>query len=128
MFFQRFPFDWRSPFGFLVAIAIQYVMVTYFLVIAAPILIMVIASYLYCIAVSKIVKRGLLHINRNAQAKEIDQSTLLEQIIESLKMYSCMKQLSATITFCIAINANNLTPSFPDGSPIFQIFFNISAQ
>lgn len=103
-------------------------MVTYFLVIAAPILIMVIASYLYCIAVSKIVKRGLLHINRNAQAKEIDQSTLLEQIIESLKMYSCMKQLSATITFCIAINANNLTPSFPDGSPIFQIFFNISAQ
>lgn len=92
-FIRRFPWNWKNPFGFLIAIAIQNALFSYALMIGACLVAFGIGAYLYEIAVSNCIKGSLFAINRNTQAKA-DQSILLEQFIEFLKLHSNAKQLS----------------------------------
>lgn len=89
----RFPFDWQNPFGFAMAIAIQYAMISYGLTIGGCVLVLAISAFFYGIAVSKCIKISLFTIQRSAQTK-IDQSILLQQMIELFEMHSSAKQLS----------------------------------
>lgn len=68
-------------------------MITCALTIAAPLIALPIASYLYCSVLSKVIKGSLFFINRSSQAKKPDQSTLLDQIIEFLELHANAKQL-----------------------------------
>lgn len=73
--------------------AMLYTMILFGLRISACVLALAIASYLYAIALSKVVKGCLFSIHRSAQAKT-DQATLLDQAIEFLEVHSSAKQLS----------------------------------
>lgn len=114
---NRFPFDWQNPFGFLVAIALQYALTTYTFMIASPIIAMAIASHLYAIALSKVIKGSIFFINRSAQAKKTDQSICLEQIVEFLELHSSAKQLSRKSIKCSFVCPRALT--------LFLLFFQI---
>lgn len=89
----RFPFDWKTTFGFMGAMAIQYLMFLCGMRIGACALILAAGSYLHGIAISKCIKGSLFAINRNAKSKA-NRSHLLEQIIEFLQLHSNTQQLS----------------------------------
>lgn len=91
---HRFPIEWRNPFGFLIAISTQCTMFSYGVTISAYILSLGGGAFLYALVSSKVMKGGLLAINRRARA-ESDQTVLLEQIVEFLKFHSSTKELSA---------------------------------
>lgn len=90
---QRLPFDWKNPFNFLIAIAIQCAMLLCGLSIGSCVLAFTIGSYFYAIGLSKTVTGILFSFNRNIQSKA-DRSILLEQLIEFLGFHSRSKQLS----------------------------------
>lgn len=91
--FRRFPFDWKNPVGFLIAISIQYTMFKYGSRICTCFFALSIGSQLYAIALSKAIKGSLLSINQNNQAKS-DEPILLEQINEFIELHSNAQQLS----------------------------------
>lgn len=97
---ERFPFNWQNPFGFSIAIAMQYAMLTYEFAIAAPLLSVPIASYLYGIALNKIIKGSLFAINRSIRAEKTDQFSFLKQIVEFIDVHSSANQLSESIIDC----------------------------
>lgn len=72
---------------------IEYIGISYILTIAACVISLAIASYLYGIALSKIIKGSLFNISRNTRVKT-DQFIFTEQIIEFLDLYSSEQQLS----------------------------------
>lgn len=84
----------------MIASGIQFAMLTYAFTINAPLITMSIASYLYAIALSRIVKGSLFAINRSSnRAEKLDRSILLEQIIEFLEVHSSAKQLSGKLIY-----------------------------
>lgn len=89
-FSRRFPFDWRNPVGFMIAMTTQYVMFLYGIKVPACVLALSIGSYLYSIALSKDVKGSLFMFKRNIQSKA-DQSLLLEQLAEFIDLHSNAK-------------------------------------
>lgn len=91
--FERFPFDWRNPLGFFIAISIQYTVATHLLAICACVMNLAVGSFLYAIGLCDFIKGYLLSINQNARARA-DPSILLEQLTEFLEMHSSLKQLS----------------------------------
>ena len=93
---QRLPFDWRNPFGFLVAIAIQYVMLSYTLIVAAVMMTLAIGAYLFGMAASKCIKGSLFNISRNIKARR-SRKHVMKQVIEFVEFHSTVKQLSETV-------------------------------
>lgn len=90
---RRFPFDWRNPHGFLIAVVMEYVIFSYEFAIAALVIAMAIASYVYCTAFCKIIRESLISIKQRAHAK-IDRPEFLKQIVEFFDVHSSAKQLS----------------------------------
>lgn len=97
---QRFPFDWKNPIGYLIAIAIEYVMAWYLLVIGAVLIPLAIGSYLYLMALSKCVKGALFAVSQCTNGTKTNQE-ILERIIEYAELYSRVKQLSLTFFKCL---------------------------
>lgn len=91
----RFPFVWKNPFGFLAVSTMEYVMFLQGMKIGACILVLGIGSFLYAIALSKIIKKILFAINRNTQCDKIDSSIFVEQIVEFMELHLSAQQLSA---------------------------------
>lgn len=93
MFILRLPFDWRNPFGFSIAFAIQYATLLYATKIGVCALTLGIGSYILAIASSKCIKGSLFAIGRSIKA-ESDRSCILDQLIEFIDFHSRVKQLS----------------------------------
>lgn len=89
----RFPFDWKNPWGYLIAVGIQYIGHGYILLVTACVLIYGIGGYMLSIALSKSIKVNLYSINQNA-GDENHRKYLMEQFIEFFECHSRMKQLS----------------------------------
>lgn len=90
---ERFPFDWKSPFEYLMAMAIQIIATTYSFTIAACILSLSVGFTLFLFAMSKVAKISVICINQKAGDKTA-RKRILEQLIEFLEFHSRMKQLS----------------------------------
>lgn len=90
---DRFPFDWKNPVGYLIAVTFQYFKELYLLRIAACALVLAIGCYLISIAMSKSLKVSLFGINHTAGDKS-ERKRLMERLIEFLEFYSRAKQLS----------------------------------
>lgn len=95
---HRFPFNWKNPVGFLVAISIQYTITAYGLTFCACVFGLAVGCFLYVIALNKIIKASLFNFSQNTRAK-IDQIILLEQLIEFIELHSGAKQLSRINNF-----------------------------
>lgn len=96
---NRFPFDWRNPTGYLIAILLQTTMVASVMNDFSASWLFMVAMFLYLRALSKDLKRSVKHINRNAKMKE-SRSRILEQLTESLEFFWRLKTywLSCTIS------------------------------
>lgn len=90
---HRLPFDWQTPFGYFIAIAMQYVMVLYMLMLGAFFISLAVGSYVYMVAANKCTKCSLSSINRNAITDHANQNGLLEQFIELIRFQSAEKEL-----------------------------------
>ena len=87
---SRLPFDYRNPFGYLVAIGIQLMLLWYSDMIGGCVIALACGSYLCAIDGSKCIKESLFSITRNAN----NRNDLMEQLIEYIQFHSHMKQLS----------------------------------
>lgn len=95
---KRLPFDWRNPFGFLVANTIQCVMLSYALLIGACALVLAIGGFLYIIELSKCIKHRLFALGPRTDAKT-NLTCILNQLAEFIELHSNVKQLTESIFF-----------------------------
>lgn len=89
----RFPFDWQNPFGFFVAIAIEYGICLYMAVIGAGVLVLAIGCYLYAVRMAECIKVLLFDITQSAGA---DETNLMKQLVDFIEFHSRAKQLSSS--------------------------------
>lgn len=89
----RFPFDWKNLLGYLIAISLECMVISYAMLIGTGTLTFGVASYSYLIASSKCIKGSLFAIGRctNDKAKQ----HILDRFIEFMQFHSQAKQLSA---------------------------------
>lgn len=92
-FIQRFPFDWKNPFGYFVAIELLYLISSSALFIVGCVLAIGVGNLLFAIAMSKSLKVTLYSINQKAYDKS-DRKCFVEQLIELIEFHSIVKQLS----------------------------------
>lgn len=89
----RFPFDTKYPFGYLIGIFIQYILVMYASFIMACSASIGIGSYLLVILAVKDMKHILRAINKQTKIKS-EQSKISELFTEFIGLHSVMKQFS----------------------------------
>lgn len=91
---QRFLFDWKTPVGFAIAVAIQFMLVSYAAVIGACVTSLGIGTLVYGISTAKCLKRSLLSINSKAH-RRVHRHRIPGQLIEALRFHSLSEQLSS---------------------------------
>lgn len=89
---KRFPFEWKNPLGYLIAIGIQYAITAYGVLIGACIISLGIGSFLYVIASTKCIRGNLFAINRCTN--DSDKQHIWDQFIEFIQYHSRVKQFS----------------------------------
>lgn len=90
---HRFPFNWRTPFGYLSAFILQYMALKYVVMVGACIIVLAIGLYFYLIALSKSMKRSLLSIHQNSTDKT-KRTIIWGQFTEFIDFHSKVKQFS----------------------------------
>lgn len=90
---KRMPFELRNPFEFLLAMAIQCIMLGSMLLIGACILTLGTGTYLYAIAMSKCIKENLFTIIESCRNKN-KRHLICEQLVEFIDFHTNAKQLS----------------------------------
>lgn len=78
--------------GFIIAITMQYSMLSYTIKIGACALNFAIGAYLYLIAMSKCIKQNLFAICRNTRSKDGGEQILIQPLIEYIEFYSRVKR------------------------------------
>lgn len=121
MHFCRFPFDWRNPLGYLIALALQCVVVSYLLLVGSCGMALAIGSYLYFMASNKCIKGNLLSINQWTGGNKNSQQ-ISNQFIEFIQFHSRVKQLSKNDRVCVHFFQIRL--HFLDASAIMCTFFS----
>lgn len=86
---NRFPFDWKNPFGYLIAVITEYMIVMSSVLTAGSALTCGIGFYLFIIAMSKNIKANLRSMDRKADRKR--RNHILKQLIEFLAFHSRVK-------------------------------------
>lgn len=90
----RFPFDSNNPTGYLIAVLIEYVIVTYEYIMITCTLGLAIGAFWFIISVTKEIQHILHSINDKAQANE-DQSNEMQILFaEYIDAHAALKQLS----------------------------------
>lgn len=87
----RFPFEWKNPIGYLLAIFLQIKMVELVLKDAAFFWSFALGIFLYTIAFVKDLKCNLKNMQKSAKIKKL-RSHIMEQMTESLGHYTCLKR------------------------------------
>lgn len=90
------PFDWKSSFGFLITMAVQYLMFVWMVMIGACVAVLVIGFYVYVIAMSKCIKQILSAIDKSLRVKT-NRKRIGVQLIEFIEFHTQVKQLSHLI-------------------------------
>lgn len=92
-YFDRFPFDWKNPYGFLISISIEHIMITYALIIGVCALNFSIETYLFVMATTKVIKQNLNSINENDKTNQT-RTSISTQFSQFVRYHSMVKQLS----------------------------------
>lgn len=95
---QRIPFNWNNPTGYLLASAMQYLMVTFVFYFVACSSTIAIAVYLFSINATNDIIDNLHSINKDAKSRR-KRSNITIQISEFIEYHSILKQLSQYDTY-----------------------------
>lgn len=90
---NRFPFPWKNPYGFFIAVAIQYIMLTGVLMMASCVLTLSTGFFSLVLTMAKVIKQSLRSINRNSKKKK-NRTAISNQITRFIRYHSMVKQLS----------------------------------
>lgn len=93
--FQRLPFDWKNPLGYLIAACLQYVMTKCFFIYVASLSSFGIGFYLFSMAMSEDMKLNLNSIKRDSKTRR-HQSEAIKQLAKFVQIHTLSKQLSNT--------------------------------
>lgn len=98
----RYPFDWRTPFGYLAAVFIQYIIAVYGFAFFGAMLSFGLGTYLFTITLIDDAKGVLRNVDDSAKFKR-NQTRMLKQFYEFIHFHSNMKQLNHVSSFEIFI-------------------------
>lgn len=85
--FYRYPFDWRKPFGYIIAVTCQYIEASYFMYILLSLSILIIGTYWMLTSIIQDIKEVLLKVNSEKCMKD-----LLNRFAEFVQLYAETKQ------------------------------------
>lgn len=130
--FQRFPFDWKTPFGYFIAVAFQLMIVKVPLRIIGCFLSIGFAAFIIAITVHKDLKDCLKLINANLKSEPL-RGQIRKQFIEFIDLHANMKQLSfedsgkqSVLTFTFSLYFSSLMSDLSTISPRFIITYWLS--
>lgn len=95
---HRFPFNWRNPFGFCMAVYIQYITCKYILIFVSCTISLGIGPFLLMITLTEDIEINARAVNACAK-NEKTQSQTLQKISVFIQSYSSAKQLSINVGF-----------------------------
>lgn len=103
--FQRFPFGTKTPIGYLLAVALQYVMTTYHFLVLANVTSFGISCILFILSLAKDIRDNSVTINECVKNKSTNLVTF-KKIVDFIQLHSAAKQLSSDtgkFTHCIQL-------------------------
>lgn len=84
---ERFPFNWRNPFGYLIAASIQCIEVLNSLTFVACMISLGVGAFLFAVAGAKAATIILKEINENAKSKNKNKLENRQRILKQLAAY-----------------------------------------
>lgn len=103
--FKRFPFAWNNPFGYLIAVTVEYTTCACEYFLGACTLALAIGTFWIAISMTKEIQQILLIINDEAKEKKIQSEQLNVLFSEFIDAHGIVKQLS--IKFNVIKNVGN---------------------
>lgn len=89
----RLPFDWKNPFGYLIAASFQYTVAVHAAIFLTCISTLGLGAFLFTIAVNKVCTQNSLVICKKAKYRK-SQRHVLRRLLEFVQFHSSVKQLS----------------------------------
>lgn len=99
--FSRFPFDWKNPVGYAIAVAFQCLLSLHPMRFIACFLSYGFSAFLFSISVGKDLKHDLNILNRQLKTEPF-RCQILKKLIEFIDLHTSMKQLSEQKSMKIA--------------------------
>lgn len=90
---HRFPFNWKCPFGYLVAVILQWISFTYICLVMMIMIAVGIGAFVFMTAFTKDIQCILHAIDENSRFKRKRRLISL-QFVEFIDLYWDVKQLS----------------------------------
>lgn len=91
----RFPFDWKSSCGYLIAVGIQCAIMLYATMLGVCIIAFPVGSYLYVMAMVKCINKMLITINQLTKDHR-KKYRIFQQLVEFIQFHTYVKQLSVS--------------------------------
>lgn len=91
---KRFPFDWKNPIGYLLAITVEYIILAYECFVVACILALAFGGYWFVITGTEEIQCILHLIDDKSQSKKNESNELKALFAEFVDMHAFTKQLS----------------------------------
>lgn len=93
---NRFPFDWKNPVGYLVAVAVQLHMTLIIVRYIECFLIFGLAGVLFGFSIANDIKNNLKQFNKIAKSKKSILPNIMEQLVALIHFDVDLRQLSQT--------------------------------
>ena len=90
VFTFRFPFDWKNPIGYLIAVGLQLIMVFIALHYVACFLTLAIGSVMFSLSIAEDIKDSLIFIDESAKSKQ-SLPHMMKQLIELIRFTNLRK-------------------------------------
>lgn len=93
-FHLRFPFDWKNPFGYVVAVLIEFIITTYICLIMGILMSLAIEAILLLLTLAKHIQNLLHKFNKSAKS----ESAAYKHLTNYVDFHSVLKQLSKSLS------------------------------
>lgn len=90
---MRFPFDWRNPIGYLIALSSQFIADTYFFIFVACVIAFGLGIFLFLLAAAKDIKTDLRLLNKCAKITK-NQLRSLKRLSDFIEFHLRLNELS----------------------------------
>ena len=114
---NRFPFDWKNPVGYLIAVVLEYIIVSLALRYMGCFLGYGFGGYFFVMAIAKDLKSFVKSIGKSAKKCQstTSEQKILQNLCEFIRLHTSVKKLMKNLT------SNNIF--FWADNSIFQPFF-----
>lgn len=81
----RFPFDWKNPLGYFIAVYLQFIIVSMPLQYMGCFLTFALTAFLYSLSLAKNMTNNLRSVDKNAKAK-LPQTVIYKEVCEMIRV------------------------------------------